>query len=251
MKKVRIIFICVFFLVFESGVAQNMPQTIAFYATASDAADANIISMTQDFFYTQLIALNTYKVLDRRDVAYSDSIASSLDDSDTILFYAEIMQNGAGWDCTLYAKYPAANAEAKNSRYYDSFYRVFTDAKISLGAVLQQLEPQEQKIEVPAISNETIPTLEGLAGTWFGEPNADKIQILRGGRGFIIYKNGATMGISVSLEGNEVIITQRSKKAPPVKWTFRLSGSNTLIGVKETVRPAQEEAVLDALWERD
>ena len=48
---------------------------------------------------------------------------------------------------------------------------------------------------VQAESNEpyTEATLETLAGTWTGEALVDKVIILRGGNGFVIFKNGASM----------------------------------------------------------
>jgi hypothetical protein len=245
-KKSSIVILYSVFLFIETLAAQNINQTVAFYGAVSDTSDENIISMTQNLFYTQLLELDTYQVIDRRDVKYSDAIASSAENAEIILFYAEILQSGEGWDCTLHAKFPATEDETTNTRHYDSYYRVLTDAKASLAAVLQRLESQEKAI--PLISPVVIPTLNSLSGTWYGEPNTDKILILKGGRGFIVYKNGATMHISVRLAGEEIIITQRGNPdttfAPPFTWTFRFDGTGKLVGK----RNGEDE--LDVSWER-
>lgn len=97
------------------------------------------------------------------------------------------------------------------------------------------------------------PIMDTIAGTWEGEELTDKILILRGGRGFIIFKNGATMNISVSVEGSDVTIKQKGKpnasfypslprqdalknaaSASPIEWNFKLEGK-TLTGIKKTL----------------
>lgn len=102
-------------------------------------------------------------------------------------------------------------------------------------------------------------SLESLAGTWSGEPHTDKIVILRGGRGFIIYKNGATMNISLSIVNGkdgkkEILIRQVGKSnasfypelsrdtalsaaasAPPIEWRLNSTVDGTLTGIKKTL----------------
>ena len=92
-----------------------------------------------------------------------------------------------------------------------------------------------------------------LAGTWSGEELIEKILILRGGRGFIVFKNGASMTISVSIEGESVTVKQYGKSnasffpelprqealkiaatASPIEWKLKLDG-NTLAGTKKTL----------------
>jgi hypothetical protein len=290
MKKRSIAFICSIFLFLESATAQTAPKTVAFYGAVSDVSDTKSISMAQELFYTQLLLLDSYTVLDRRDITYSDAIAASLSGDDLIIFYAEILQNGSGWDCTLHAKLSAANDEAVDTKHYDSYYHVLVGAKTSVMAVFQLLERSDSESIARDVAqpdyagiqrslNAISPAIEGLAGVWHGEPYTDKIVILRGGKGFIIYKNGAAMDISVTLSGGAVVITQTSKQsasffpdlarevalvvaqtAPPVEWTFQLDTQNRLVGKKKTVQPATQEGnarlaqqiiELAALWERD
>ena len=98
-----------------------------------------------------------------------------------------------------------------------------------------------------------------LSGIWSGEPFTDKIVILRGGRDFIIFKNGATMNISVSAEENSehgslIKIRQIGKpnasfypelpreialsvapNASPIEWNFTMNDENALSGTKTTL----------------
>ena len=81
---------------------------------------------------------------------------------------------------------------------------------------------------------------------------------MRGGRGFVIFNNGASMNITVRLQQSEgsqkitVLQNQRSNasffpqlsrqlalehavNAEPIEWTFQAKDSNTLTGQKRTL----------------
>ena len=99
--------------------------------------------------------------------------------------------------------------------------------------------------------------LENLSGTWKGEENIDKIVILRGGRGFVIFNNGASMNIQIKNSTsvpNQIIVTQNSKsnasffpelprnmalqaavQAEPIQWILNINDENTLKGIKQTL----------------
>ena len=97
-------------------------------------------------------------------------------------------------------------------------------------------------------------TLDTLAGTWTGDTLVDKIVILRGGKGFVIFKNGASMNITVSLNGTSVTVTQKGRSnasfypelsrelalknaatANPIKWELKLVSLQKMTGVKTTL----------------
>ncbi|MDR3283622.1 MAG: hypothetical protein LBS97_00390 [Treponema sp.] len=276
-----------FFFLFAFGQEEKLPQTVAYYGAVTDVPDVNMVSMTQDLFYNQLLALDTYTVVDRRDIIYSDTVSLSPDTQNVILFYAEIFQGDTGWDCTLHAKVPVENGEVMNTKHYDSYYRVLTDAKTLLTAVLQSLDNLKQgsAAEAEPVPNSApngpgtiIPAIEALAGNWRGEPFVDRVVILRGGRGFVIYKNGASMNISVKISGDTVYITQESKQnasyfpdiardaaliiaqtAPPVEWFFHLDAPGKLRGAKKTVKPltsadgklSPQVIEIPVIWERE
>ena len=92
-------------------------------------------------------------------------------------------------------------------------------------------------------------------GTWTGENYIDKVVILRGGRGFVIFNNGASMNISVEINSRkQVVVTQKGRSnasffpnlprnlalnaalsADPIIWKFSIVDSNTLSGFKTTL----------------
>ena len=97
-------------------------------------------------------------------------------------------------------------------------------------------------------------SIESLSGTWTGEEFIDKIVILRGGRGFVIYQNGASMNISLKIENGNLIATQISKSnasyfpeisrekalelaptAEPIEWKLNIKNSSELEGTKYTL----------------
>lgn len=104
-------------------------------------------------------------------------------------------------------------------------------------------------------SKPAVTSTENLSGTWSGEDYIDKIVILRGGRGFVIFNNGASMTISVKLSGADVIITQNGRsnasfypdlprqnaltaalEAEPIEWKLTFADNNTLTGSKKTIK---------------
>jgi hypothetical protein len=262
---------------------RQFPKTVEIYAVVTDTDDKAVINMAQDLFYTQLLALPGYTVIDSRGVSYSEDALASSGERNVILFYPEISQNDAGWDCVLHAKAPVLKTEVSLSNHYDTYYKVLIDAKASLQAVLKSLEtqadsnPQPPEVafrETPDAPGGLAPTLESLAGNWRGEPLVDKIIILRGGRGFMIFKNGASMNVSVQIDGAFVVITQTSKAnasffpemnretalfvaqadPPPLVWRFRMDSPTRMSGTKRTVQ-SQERALrffdVNVAWTRE
>ena len=77
---------------------------------------------------------------------------------------------------------------------------------------------------------------------------------MRGGRGFVIFKNGSSMNITVEIKAANIIITQNGKanasffpelprevalkeavNADPIRWVLTLDDDNTLSGTKSTL----------------
>ncbi|MDO4506925.1 MAG: hypothetical protein Q4B64_08240 [Spirochaetales bacterium] len=256
-------------------------ETVDFYATVSSSTDANMIKMSTDILYTQLQSMDGYTVIDRRNENYN-----SANKSQNISFYTEIQEGSSGnWTCTLNAfKNDAAFSSTKE---YDSYYKILMDAKASLENFMLNLSgniviPGQDASEIGGNDEDEgtprpnarrhNPAMDLLAGTWSGEELTDKILILRGGRGFIIFKNGATMNIGVSVEGSDVTIRQKGKpnasfypdlprqdalknaaSASPIEWHFKLDGK-TLTGIKKTLVTDKKsatgvsEGTVNALW---
>lgn len=240
----------------------NAASLVDFYATVSSSSDTNMIRMTTDLFYTQLQSLEGYVVNDKRDIPFSEDKAVS----SNIAFYAEIQEdNPSGWICTLNA---IKNNEHKNvsaTKKYSSYYKILMDAKSSLENLLYNLNSNLDSSKNSLNSSEDFnfsqnqnlseeQNLDILAGTWLGEDSIEKIIITRSGRGFVIFKNGASMNVSVGINGNSVKIKQavrsnasffteiprtlalqNATNAPAIEWNFTISSSNTLEGEKQTL----------------
>ena len=119
----------------------------------------------------------------------------------------------------------------------------------------------KEKNLIPASTSlsQTSSITENISGTWQGEEFIDKIVILKGGRGFIILKNGASMNVSINQAVNEegqtlFLVKQTSHsnasyfpeiprakaleeavKASPIVYTLVLKNECTLEGIKSTL----------------
>ena len=120
------------------------------------------------------------------------------------------------------------------------------------------------KAENPTTDSQTTgSTTEMLSGTWDGEDVIDKIVIMRGGRGFVVFKNGASMNVIIKFDdfdSSKILVIQSAKSnasffpdlprqvalreavnASPIQWTFSLKDNNTLSGTKKTLLSDGEE----------
>ena len=237
-------------------------QTVDFFATVSSSKDSSMIKMTTDLFFTQFQSVDGYTVKDRRGETFDPASATR-----NISFYAQIEEDAdGGWLCTLNAVEADGKRNVSSTKKYDTYYKILLDAKRSLENLLENLAgdiemPSEsaQKQEMQASNLAAGELLETIAGAWApGEAELiEKALILRGGRGFVIFKNGASMNVSVSVspsdEGSAITIKQIGKPnasyfpelprekalqnasdAPPIEWRMMLYGQ-TLSGTKKTL----------------
>jgi hypothetical protein len=302
MKRALLIFSASF--LFSIPFFGNEPLHVDFFGVFSDShsIDKNMLDMTKNLYYTQLQEMANITVTDKSntlpDTAAGsnsgeppvfDPVAVDGADSGKIAFFAEIKEHEAdvsSWTCTLYAQNLQTGRKVSVTNEYSSYYRILTDAKNSIENVLSRLQTDtsgkaeqsstDQQFSVPVVPS----TTESIAGTWYGEEYIDKIVILRGGRGFIIYKNGAAMNITVSVKKDPrqetaVTIVQAGKSnasyfpelpreialdnapsAPPVEWQFILISSGTLKGSKTTLitDPASptgaSKGIIEVTWTR-
>lgn len=228
-----------------------------------------------------MISLSSFSVKNRRDVIWNPSISNEYAETDAILFHAEIQEQNSGWQCTLSAVDMQNGLVASKTFFYESYYKILMDAKTSLIALFEQLEngtadaisleEAEEASVTEALSNIS---LEQLAGNWQGESYITKVVIQKTGRGFVIFKNGATMNITVNISGVNVTAKQASssnasffpelprdialkiaKNAAPITWSFEVTDWNTLTGSKVTLAMNQaetepEEQSFPVVWTR-
>lgn len=284
-KKSTIISI-ILFITTVSLTAQS--YNIDYYGIVSTEIDANMSKMTSDLYYTQLSEINNFSVTDKRTSAsLTERPDPALFSDGKLSFFTFITKdfNSDKWITVYYVVDKTKNEEHSKKKIYDSFYKLLMEPKDVLKDTIKQLiENDKSATSISAASQDTlspskeafIASTEELSGTWGGEDNINKIVIMRGGRGFVIFNNGASMNITVELSGSEgnkkVIITQKANSnasfypelnrtaalsaavsAKPIKWTLAITDSNTLKGTKDTLLPdgdSYKEGSINVTWTR-
>ena len=234
---------------------------IGFFMAVSDSSDTATINLTQDLYFQKLSLLPNVVVSDLREINFSSANLNEYSDLDFV-FYPEIQENGTGWKCIFHAKKISSNQNYTSEKVYDSYYMILMDAKNEVTKFIDKLNsPTNESFMVEnsttgsiSSSIESFVSIENLSGTWVGEEFIDKIVILRGGRGFVIYQNGASMNISIKIEDENLIATQISKSnasyfpeisrekalelaptAEPIEWKLNIKNSSELEGTKYTL----------------
>lgn len=265
----------------------SQTYNIDYYGIVSTEIDANMSKMTSDLYYTQLSEINNFSVSDKRN---TPSLAERPDtdafSENTLSFFTLINKdtNSDKWITTYYVVDKARNEEHSKKKTYDSFYKILMESKDVLKDTIKQLIENDTSttaitasVHDQADSNKSaITSTEELSGTWSGEENINKIVIMRGGRGFVIFNNGASMNITVELSGSDsnkkVLIKQKGNSnasfypdlkrtaaltaaisAAPIKWTLNLTDTNTLKGIKDTLLPdgdSYKEGSVNVIWTR-
>lgn len=245
------VYLLTLFLVCRSAVATD----VEFYTLlSSTVTDSSKVQMTEDLFFTQLLSFQQYKIVDKRPSSYTGIPANP--SQDTIVFYGELQENGSSWTCTLHLEQPHLNKKTQITGNYDSYFKILSEAKSSISQLFENLEAPSTAATAshnPKAPAGT-PTFDSLSGTWIGEASINKIVLLRGGRGFVIFNNGASMNISVEIQGHTIICTQSAKSnasffpelprevalvaamnAQPITWTMTLSNNSTMTGTKRSL----------------
>jgi hypothetical protein len=261
--------------------------SIDYYGIVSTEIDANMSKMTSDLYYTQLSEINNFSVADKRSApSLNERPDASVFSDDRLSFFTYITKDNDSdkWITTYYVVDKSRNEEHSKKKIYDSFYKILMEPKDVLKNTIKQLIENDNSSTSIASSTQkpsetrgsSIASTEELSGTWGGEDNINKIVIMRGGRGFVIFNNGASMNITVELSGSadnkKVVITQKGNSnasfypdlkrtaalsaavsAKPIKWTLTLTDNNTLKGLKDTLLPdgdSYKEGSISVIWTR-
>lgn len=285
LKKSVLISIILF--IFSAGLSAQS-YFIDYYGIVSTEIDENMSKMTSDLYYTQLTEINNFTITDKRT---SPNLKNRPDISafseSALAFFTLITKDSDSdkWITTYYVIDKANNEEHSKQKKFDSFYKILMEPKDVLRQTIKQLIENDTSAktltsqtssEAPDLTTTAISSTEELSGTWTGEENIKKIVIMRGGRGFVIFNNGATMNIIVELSGDEsnkqVLITQKGNSnasfypelqrsaaltaavsAEPIKWTLTLINGNTLKGIKDTLLPegnSYKQGTVSVIWTR-
>ncbi|MDY2825299.1 MAG: hypothetical protein SOT45_05885 [Treponema sp.] len=259
--------------------------SVAFFGIYSPDADKNMLSMTEDLYFKQLSDMDL-SIKDNRSDSFSENYDSKKESlfsecEETFAFFIIIKKNTAEkWECSINLRNIETKKTKSISKEYDSYYKILMDSKTNLKASIKSLfdETEEnQTIVKKSVSTKSV-TTESIAGTWTGEDAIAKIVIMRGGRGFVVFKNGATMNISVSItavennsntinvkqngSNNASFFTDLNRKlalesavtAKPIEWNFLLQNDGTLKGEKSTLiekNGTAENALIPVTWTKN
>lgn len=256
--------IYIFLFLFFTTELFAQSYNIDYYGIVATNIDSNMAKMTSDLYFTQLTEIQNFTINDKRSEQSSFTDLDKTQFSEQNLsFFSELQKDSTDekWNVTFHIVDNKAKKEQTETKTYDSFYKILIEPKATLQESLKNLvEKQNQNIEKQNISIKTtkITSTENLSGTWKGENFIDKIVILRGGRGFIIFNNGASMNISLEIKTSQgeqkVFITQKGNSnasyfpdlprkvalnaalsAKPITWDFSIIDNNTLKGIKTTL----------------
>lgn len=259
--------------------------SVAFFGIYSPDADKNMLSMTEDLYFKQLSDMDL-SIKDNRSDSFSENYDSKKESlfsecEETFAFFIIIKKNTSEkWECSINLRNIETKKTKSISKEYDSYYKILMDSKTNLKASIKSLfdETEEnQPIVKKSVSTKSV-TTESIAGTWTGEDAIAKIVIMRGGRGFVVFKNGATMNISVSItafennsntinvkqngSNNASFFTDLNRKlalesavtAKPIEWNFLLQNDGTLKGEKSTLiekNGTAENALIPVIWTKN
>lgn len=251
LKKLVFVFSLIFICL--AVYSQADKPALYFYAapaSSSSPEDPAAVKMTRDLLFSQLSSLDLFVIRDKRDTEYSPDLIKKHAAND-FLFYAEIYEKNGEWLSKMHLIEAANAKETVLQNSYEGYYKILMEAKSSLTALIKQFNTGNTSSAPQEIPAQPAAATGNISGTWFGENHIDKIVLLRGGRGFVIFKNGASMNISVSIDGNTVTAVQQSKpdasffpdipretaliKAPdaaPIRWELTIKNDSLMQGVK-------------------
>ncbi len=262
-RKCLVFVIFIFFML--PGFAQK--YSIDYFGIVANGLDDNMSKMTSDLYYTQLCEINSYTVQDKRNgIRMSSSPDTAEFENGKISLYAVITKkdnsSNSKWISTITIYDSSKKTTLSEAKEYDSFYKILMEPKSTLQDTITSLLAGNGSAVASGQGSSkgagTIQSTEFLSGTWGGEDTIDKIVIMRGGRGFVIFKNGSSMNITVEIknsgQGQNIVITQNGKanasffpelprevalkeaiNAEPIKWIFNLDDNDTLSGTKSTL----------------
>jgi len=268
-KKGIISIIFIFAAIFT---ARAQDYEIDYCGIFSDDLDLNMAKLTSDLYYTQLSEFQNYSVNDRRSEFNQkeiENLDTSLFSEDKKTFYVEICKKASSDKWLVIFHLSFQNAESEKTKEYDSYYKILMEPKDNLRQTLSSLlnksgnETADHNAEVKKLpeteeKDARAVSTEFLSGTWKGEDGLNKIVIMKGGRGFVIFSNGASMNITIKMKDGEnskkitIIQNQRSNAsyfpelsreqalqhavdAQPIEWNLLAKDSNTLTGEKRTL----------------
>ncbi|MGL4987030.1 MAG: TP0183 family DNA metabolism protein [Treponemataceae bacterium] len=265
------IFACCIYLSFLIQIfAQENLSKLDFYGiVTSGNIEIDLARPIQDLYYSYLNEQNIYELVDKRNEIYDETAIKS----SNFIFYIELNLINTHWVSIIYLIAPSNFAELSNQKktVFDSYNKLLVDIKPSVQAFFSAKTASQRS------HARTNLTLESFAGNWNGEDFIDRIVLLRPGRGFIFFKGGASMPVTIMYRNNQLRIIQSGKSnasfypdiprslalttaltAEPIEWTFTALTENRIEGEKRTLKTvyqdgvavAVEKVAIPVIWEK-
>lgn len=307
-KIIHSIFL-IFFIINMNNIvfAQDSKIDVYFYGVITPSFQDNQKGITQDLFAAQIRINPELNFIDKRNAGLSENYSNlsdkkiksltqdsifelipinetSVKDKDLIIFFAKTDKiDDETWNCSFYAKNLLNSKVIVKSENFQSYYKLLAEARTSITQILSEITGLHFTITQstrpkPAKDADTSMTIESISGTWTGENDITKVILLRSGRGFVIFSNGASMNIGVNIvetDNNHRIlkITQNAnfnasfypniprqkvlEFAPhvtPIEWTFILTEDGNLDGFKKSLGIDSDEKVFEertkVIWKK-
>ena len=233
-------------------------QTVAVYQIEGANVNAQTAQTINNLMVTFIKAQKKYKIIDMRSEYAPKEYPK--DSAADFVFFAAVQTVSGGIRISLTLK----GQEDKSSRFISKVYErsnaLLLDSRRLINRLFDFSIALEQPAQAENLSDNDrlipIDTIDSLAGTWKGEAGIDRIMILKGGHGIIIFSNGSSLSLDLTLEDGhlivkpkadtqphqflplpEEIIRQIVQKIEPPQWRFLVSANNSLLsGTKQEVQ---------------
>lgn len=239
-----------------SLVSQTLPSVAAYRIGSAEAGDY-VAQTVNDLIFSFVMELRGYRVNDlRQEAPPADlSVPAGMD----YIFHGSLSPQPNGVRLELILRGGPEDITRKISRVYENTNRVLLESRMLVRDLFDQTValPEPQLAEKKPDSTHVITTLslDGLSGTWSGEPGVEKIMIVRGGRGVMVLSSGVSISLTLEVQDNILLVRQRGTLNPrqfldlpddvarqaaaiaaPPEWSLRLENDrDLLVGSKKTV----------------
>lgn len=270
--------------------AQGLPA-VAVYSLSSNDVGENVSKTVNDLVFSFIRELRNYRVIDLR--AENAPRDLGVPDGADYIFYGNLVSQTDGIKLELILKGGPQRVTRLISRVYDNSNLILLESRILVRDLFDtSIALPDAELPAKVTENTTTPkpngekpllepvtNVDGLAGSWRGEPGVEKIMILRGGRGVAILSSGVSMPLELMLSEGILVVRQKGPSnvrqfidlpdqvarqavsaAPPLEWYLMVSQDlKTLGGTKKTVTIkndgknilSMENMSIDVIWTRE
>jgi len=245
--------------------AQKIPSVAVFSLSAKNTPET-AAKTTNDVVFSFINEQRVYRIVDMR----TDPLPADLGVPDGIdyVFFGTIEGQPDGIRLELVLKGGPWAITRKISRVYQSTNRILLESRM----LVRDLFDQSVALPDPALPDEgglssesrgteppqeliSVASLDSLAGSWHGETGVEKVLILRGGRGVVVFSSGVSISLELIISGEDLLVRQKGAStprqfadlpdavaqqaaniAPPVEWRFRVTPDQKILsGIKKAV----------------